>query len=196
MALEDEFRKAKSPRIMYKGKELFLHHQFPISDKQRVQVTVEYYDSDWGGLGQYRFFEGIGLMIDKQIKVNGVSCKFLVLWPHSPPREQLQPSYFELREIEAGYYFSEPRRTISLWLREPFEPVEFSCVTQDGHIHVWNVWNDGNIRHVIDGRRNGAGMVVEEIENGFRYRCNDGYPDEDFNDIVFRIERCGKQANK
>jgi hypothetical protein len=33
-------------------------------------------------------------------------------------------------------------------------------------------------------------MIVEEIENGFRYYCNDGYPDEDFNDIVFRIERC------
>jgi len=33
-------------------------------------------------------------------------------------------------------------------------------------------------------------MIVEEIESGFRYHCNDGYPDEDFNDIVFTIERC------
>jgi len=33
-------------------------------------------------------------------------------------------------------------------------------------------------------------MIAEEIENGFRYHCNDLYPDEDFDDIVFRIERC------
>lgn len=190
MVLDDEFRKAKSPRIVYKGREIFSHHQFPVADGQRVQVTIESYDSDWGGLGQYCFFEGVGLMIDKLIRVDDVSCRFLVLWPHSPPWEQLQPPYYEVREIEAGHYIKKPRGTISLWLRRPFEPVELTCTTRDGHIHVWNVWNDGNVRHVIDGRRMGAGMIVKEIENGFRYYCNDGYPDEDFNDIVFKIELC------
>jgi hypothetical protein len=64
------------------------------------------------------------------------------------------------------------------------------CHTQDGHIHVWNVWNNGSLRHGIDGQHGGAAMIVEEIDNGFRYRCNDGYPDNDLDDIVFRIERC------
>jgi hypothetical protein len=78
---------------------------------------------------------------------------------------------------------------LCLWLDEPFLPVEVTCHTRDGHIHIYNVWNDGNLWHAIHGRRNGAGMTVEEISNGFRYHCNDGYPDEDFDDIVFRVER-------
>lgn len=191
MTLADEFLRTKERRIVYKGQEVWREHWFPIADKQRVRVTIESYDSDWGGLGQYRFFEGVGLMIDKQIRVNDVSSGFLALWPYSPPWEQLQPPYYEVHEIEMGwYYFVGPRKWISLWCREPYKPIELFCRTRDGHIHVWNVWNDGNVRHGIDGLRNCAGMIVEEIENGFRYRCNDGYPDEDFNDIVFRIERC------
>jgi len=188
MALEDEFRKAKSPRIVYKGQEIFLHHQVPVVDGRRLRVIVESYDSNWGNLGQSEFREGVGLMIDKTIRVDDVSCQYLVLWPHDPPREQLQPPYFELQEIETGYYIKVPRDTISLWLHRPFEHAEFTCTTKDGHLHVWNVWNDGNVRHGIDRRLNGAGMIVEKIEKGFRYRCNDGYPDEDFDDIVFRIE--------
>lgn len=34
-----------------------------------------------------------------------------------------------------------------------------------------------------------AAMIAEEVAEGFRYRCNDGFPDTDFDDIVFRIHR-------
>jgi hypothetical protein len=101
------------------------------------------------------------------------------------------------------------KHRLCLWLEDPFRTVEIVVRTRDGHIHVWNawhfvrekktwVWGDRGperlafIRVIpgIEARRMGAGMIVEEIENGFRYHCNDGYRDEDFNDIVFRIERC------
>jgi hypothetical protein len=32
-------------------------------------------------------------------------------------------------------------------------------------------------------------MIVEEIENGRRYYCNDGHPDEDFDDIIFELTK-------
>ena len=54
-------------------------------------------------------------------------------------------------------------------------------------IHVKNIWDTGN--GMPDSWHNGAAMIVEELPNGRRYRCNDGHPDDDFNDIVFRIER-------
>ncbi len=54
-------------------------------------------------------------------------------------------------------------------------------------IVVYNVWDSGN--GVINARHNGAAMIMDLIENGRRYICNDGRPDDDFDDIIFRIER-------
>lgn len=192
MALEAEFRKAKSPRVIYKGREIWLHHQFPIARGQRVWVVIESFDSDWGGLGEKLCRQGVGLMIDKEIRVEGMKCRLLTIWPYPPPVEELRPPAEELYRVSYGSVHAEAgvKNRLCLWLDNPSLPVEVTCRTQDGHIHIWNVWNLGHFSRGIDRRHNGAGMIVEEIANGFRYHCNDGYPDEDFNDIVFRIERC------
>ena len=191
MALEDAFRKAQSPRIVYKGQEIWLQHQFPVADGQRVCVAIESFDSTWGGLARYQPREGVGLLIDKQIEVAGNPCRLLFIWPYPPPIEELRPPAEELRHIEFGSIYEEGgiKGRLCLWLNEPSRPVEVVCHTRDGHIHIMNVWNDGNMWNGIHFKHNGAGMIVEEIENGFRYHCNDLYPDEDFDDIVFRIER-------
>ena len=190
--LEDEFVKAKEPHIVYKGQDIWLHHQFPVANGQRVRVTIESFDSDWGGLGKKLERQGVALMIDKKIEVEGMTCPLLTIWPYPPPVEELRFPAEELCHIKYGAIHAEGgiRTRLCLWLDQPFSPVELTCYTRDGHIHVWNVSNAGHWWTGIDGRRMGAGMIVEEIEDGFRYRCNDLYPDEDFNDIVFRIERC------
>ncbi len=51
---------------------------------------------------------------------------------------------------------------------------------------VKNVWDRGD--GFMDSGHNGAAMIVESLHNGRRYRCNDGFPDEDFDDVVFRVE--------
>ena len=192
MVLEDEFRKAKSWRIVYEGREIWLQHQFPIANDGRVRVTIESFDGNWGGLGQRQFREGVGLLIDKKMEVSGNPCRILFIWPYPPPTEELRPPAEQVRRIESGAVYEEGgiKNRLCLWLDKPFSSVEVVCHTRDGHIHVRNVWNDGNMWHGIDCEHNGAGMLVEEIADGFRYCCNDGYPDEDFDDIVFRIERC------
>lgn len=53
-------------------------------------------------------------------------------------------------------------------------------------IRIYNVWDIGN--GVIESWHNGAAMIIEEIPNGKRYRCNDGRADDDFDDLVFSIE--------
>ena len=54
-------------------------------------------------------------------------------------------------------------------------------------IEVKNVWDVGN--GVIESWHNGAAMIVELLPDGRRYLCNDGFADDDFDDIVFRLER-------
>lgn len=191
MVLEDEFRRAKSSRIIYKGREIWLSHQFPIANGQRVRVTIESFDSDWPGSEAWRCRQGVGLIIDKKIEVERLTCRLLTIWPYEPPITELRPPAEELHRIEFGSVHAEGgiKSRLCLWLDEPFQPVEVVGYTRDGHIHVKNVWNNGNMWHGIHFGHNGAGMIVEEIENGFRYRCNDLYPDEDFDDVVFRIER-------
>ena len=58
---------------------------------------------------------------------------------------------------------------------------------------IKNIWDpgDGTIFSWIGG----AAMIVEEIENGRRYRCNDGHPDENFDDIIFTIQKLTQQGN-
>lgn len=53
-------------------------------------------------------------------------------------------------------------------------------------LKIWNIWriDKGPMRYGT----NGGAMYFEEIENGKKYYCNDGYPDDDFNDLIFTIK--------
>ena len=62
---------------------------------------------------------------------------------------------------------------------------EFECHSKNKLLDIKNVWDSGD--GCIDSWHNGAAMWVEEIPNGRRYHCNDGHPDDDFDDIVFEI---------
>ena len=78
-------------------------------------------------------------------------------------------------------------RSIVLWEDTAPSVVEFEIPRPAQRVTVWNVWDSGN--GATDAWHNGAAMIVEDIGNGRRYRCNDGMADEDFDDIVFRLER-------
>ncbi len=67
---------------------------------------------------------------------------------------------------------------------------ELRIFTKKGFVWIKNIWDTGN--GTVESWHGGAAMIVEEIENGRRYRCNDGHPDEDFDDIIFTIQRVVK----
>ena len=73
-----------------------------------------------------------------------------------------------------------------LWEDSTQKEVHFEIKGETSDFWVRNAWDWGD--GVIQSWHHGAAMEVEEIPNGRRYWCNDGHPDENFDDIVFRIE--------
>lgn len=73
-----------------------------------------------------------------------------------------------------------------VWENTPVKTVVFLIKSKDKRITVKNIWDTGN--GCVESWHNGAAMYVEELPNGKRYYCNDGHPDDNFDDIVFRLE--------
>lgn len=78
-------------------------------------------------------------------------------------------------------------KSLVLWSDTMPLEVVCTCRTKTGELVVYNAWDDGS--GTVGAWTGNAAMVVEELPNGRRYRCNDGKLDADFQDIVFRIER-------
>ena len=76
---------------------------------------------------------------------------------------------------------------IVLWQDTAPAVVELEITPKVLSVEVKNVWDIGD--GVIHSWHNGAAMIVEQLPNGRRYHCNDGFADDDFDDMVFRLER-------
>lgn len=78
-----------------------------------------------------------------------------------------------------------PKR-IALWEHTAPKEVGLTVKSKDMQLIIFNVWEteDGTIHHW----HNGGAMQIEEKQNCRIYNCNDGYPDDDFNDIIFKID--------
>ena len=76
--------------------------------------------------------------------------------------------------------------SIYLWQKTSPDSVECIYESKDGKLKVWNIWriDNGSMQY----GHNGAALYYQEIKNGKKYYCNDGYPDDDFNDLIFSIE--------
>lgn len=88
-------------------------------------------------------------------------------------------SFFEIENERLG-------KKIAIWEDTAPGEVTLNISRPCKKCFIRNLWDTGN--GVIESWHNGAAMIVEEIENGRRYRCNDGHPDDDFDDIIFTIE--------
>ena len=76
--------------------------------------------------------------------------------------------------------------SVNLWFDTAPAVVSCTCLSGDGKLNVYNIWDAG------EGRQSQAfssGMRVEELERARRYRCNDIGFDTGFDKLVFRIER-------
>jgi hypothetical protein len=73
-----------------------------------------------------------------------------------------------------------------LWHKTSPQTIEFIFDSKDGLLKIWNIWRveDGPMQY----GHNGAALYYDEIPKGKRYYCNDGYPDDDFDDLIFTIE--------
>ena len=80
---------------------------------------------------------------------------------------------------------------VVLWQDCSILKIEFAIKAKKNKpvkLEIKNVWDTGN--GLMESWHNGAAMTKEELPDGsIRYWCNDGYPDDDLNDIVFRVEK-------
>jgi hypothetical protein len=72
-----------------------------------------------------------------------------------------------------------------LWKDTAPREVDIKCLTSNGLLAAYNVWDRGDGR---DSLSHSSGMLVEELPAGRRYKCNDIGFRTDFDKIIFRIE--------
>lgn len=76
---------------------------------------------------------------------------------------------------------------VVLWEHTAPKQVEIVVKSNDKTLVIYNVWEteDGSMHYW----HNGGALFVEQEPNGaITYYCNDGYDDDDFNDLVFKIK--------
>lgn len=112
--------------------------------------------------------------------------------------------FINLSVNKGGYLLAENTGAQGFRLHEDTMPPEVELIGQskDGILHVWNGWIEPPAwtePHYQDGYRNirilespmscvrGAAMKKEIRGDTLRYYCNDGHPDEDFDDIIFEL---------
>jgi hypothetical protein len=122
----------------------------------------------------------------------------VVLWDIFPIRDkELITVYFESQNSPwtQGIWFmtdmgiecnAQKSSSIVLWYGKVPSRVEILCHTNDGKLNIYNVWDRG---FGMNSQFETSGMLLEELENGRRYRCNDFGFDAKFDKLVFRIVR-------
>lgn len=162
---EPLFVESRGQSIVYKGKNVIRIDKFPVKNGDTLIVSIE----------KTNAVERQGFIIDitGYCEMHGEICKKgkgirMAFWEDTMPK-QVQLKVFtkqdfvwieNIWEEETSYLITTPTG----------EPLERKS-------------------KLINYRVNGAAMIVEEIENGRRYRCNDGDPDEDFDDIIFTVRK-------
>ncbi len=80
-------------------------------------------------------------------------------------------------------------QSAELWKDKAPAEVICECLTSDGFLSIYNIWDRGNGR---ESQAWSSGMLIESCQRGRRYRCNDIGFDTHFDKMVFRIERVSK----
>ena len=107
--------------------------------------------------------QGIAMDIDGSFVISGKSYEHqIVIWENSAPKSFLLTT----SQNGSAHDQSNPPK---------------------GLFRIFNVWDNG--QGAPESSYWGAAMRIEEIESGKRYRCNDGKPDDDFDDIIFTVQR-------
>ena len=75
---------------------------------------------------------------------------------------------------------------VVLWKHSAPRKVALKVYSQKAEILVKNVWDVGD--GVMHSWHNGAAMIIENQGTIRRYRCNDGHPNDDFDDLIFHIQ--------
>ncbi|MDB2614404.1 hypothetical protein N9Y92_04545 [Chlamydiales bacterium] len=160
---DDIFEKEDSRAVAYKGMTVWVNDKFPVNNGDTLLLSIKSTKSDCK--------QGFSIDIRGHCELNGNTRKAgkgvkMLFWEDTMPKE-----------------------------------VELKVFTKKGFVFVDNMWEQVNKYLMNDENNNpiwkenvsveysrGAAMLIDPIEGGRRYRCNDGEPDEDFDDIIFTVK--------
>jgi len=77
------------------------------------------------------------------------------------------------------------RNSVILWEDTAPNEVTIEVITKSKELVIYNAWDVGN--GTTHYWHNGAAMWIEALGATKRYHCNDGYPDDDLNDLIFTL---------
>ena len=94
-------------------------------------------------------------------------------------------------ELEGELFDKGKGVNMIFWEDTAPKSLELKVFTKQDYVFVQNIWESISLtgNRCVDYGHFGAAMIIEEIENGRRYRCNDWEPDEDFDDIIFTVQK-------
>jgi len=167
-SFDENFRSSSGQPITYHGSTIILADKFPVSNGEKLKISIESTNSE--------YIQGVSIDVTGSCEVQGKIFK---------KGKGVKMIFWEDGEL------IDPKN------------IEITVFTKIAYVWVQNIWemttsyllrNAAGERVVkeskmIDAGHNGAAMRVEEIPNGRRYYCNDGHPDENFDDIVFSIQK-------
>jgi hypothetical protein len=81
---------------------------------------------------------------------------------------------------------------VVLWEDTAPTEVKMLVKSKDKVLFAYNVWDTGD--GTMHYGHNGGAFYLEDKEEIRTYYCNDGYPDDDFNDLIFTIEIANKNV--
>ena len=94
--------------------------------------------------------------------------------------------------IDAGEGYIEINniRSKELYLWEDTAPqrMHVNCVSEEGVLSIYNVFDLGKERGGRRSQVDSCGMIVEQSENLYRYHCNDVGFETNFDKLIFEIE--------
>lgn len=77
---------------------------------------------------------------------------------------------------------------MQLWEDNCPQEIKIKCISSEGKISIYNIFDMGSERGGIKSQMDSCGMLVEEQGKCRIYRCNDVGFESDFDKLVFKIK--------
>ncbi len=162
-----------APRqILYNGKSIFAGSRFPVKNGDILTCSIESTKSSYP--------QGFGIQVDGYFKFLGEISK------------KGKYTHYRFWEDAEGYDHKD---------------FKVRVFTKKDHVFIRNIWETkdesgevnviyiGQRNYIASDRWNGAAMYSEDIPEGKRYFCNDGDLDDDFDDIIFTVQKAENTQN-
>ncbi len=131
------------------------------------------------------------VLVDRFPVVNGDKLKVAIEKTDSERRQGISIDITGSCQLNGKLFRKGKGVNMLFWEDTMPKQVELIVFTKKDYVLVKNIWENYSLtgHPSVDYCCNGAAMIIEEIENGRRYRCNDWDPDDDFDDIIFTVQK-------